>query len=215
MTLLKQKLLEWNYYFYKIPLYLQESLPGDDPQLGIGGHMKMFFDILVNSNEEGSKILEAFNINDPNYFTNLNISGVTANGTEFELLDRLAELYGLSRKIVLYDDDVITLTNKQLIQLLEIKIFQINWEGTREEYLKLYESINIPIKFYLDKYIPGKIITVLDMNEVENDIFLLYSYTDLLFINILGVQYYRYSGTIPENVGIFDVSKFDSGAKFL
>ena len=124
MTLLKQKLLEWNYYFYKIPLYLQESLLSDDPQLGIGGQMKMFFDILVNFNEEGSKILEAFNITDPDYFTNLDLTGVIANGTEFELLDKLAELYGISRnmKFGFYD---ITLTNKQLIQLLEIHIFQI------------------------------------------------------------------------------------------
>ena len=214
MTLLKQKLLEWNYYFYKIPLYLQESLPGDNPQLGIGGHMKMFFDILVNSNEEGSKILDAFNITDPDYFENLDLTGVTANGTEFELLDKLAELYGFTRKMKVNDNDI-TLTNKQLIQLLEIKIFQINWEGTRDEYLKLYETINLPISFYLDKYIPGKIITTIDESTMESNMKILYQNTNLLFIDLLGVQYERFSGSIPQNVGLFDVSKFNAGAKFL
>lgn len=214
MNVLKEKLLEWNYYFYKIPMYLQESLPSDNPQLGIGGHMKMFFDILVNSNEEGSKILEAFNITDPDYFTNLNLTGVTANGNEFELLDKLAELYGISRNMKV-NGNLIVLTNEELIKLIEIKIFQINWEGTRDEFIKLYESINIPITFYLDKYIPGKIITVLDENNVSIPIAILYYYTDLLLINIAGIEYEKFSGNIPENVGKFDVSKFDSGAKFL
>ena len=214
MNLLKEKLLQWNYYFFKVPLYLQESSLNDNPQMGISGHMKMFFDILINSNEEGSKILEAFNITDPDYFSNLNLIGVTANGTEFEFLDNLAELYGLSREMKFSGYDI-TLTNKQLIQLLEIKIFQINWEGNRKDFLKLYDSLNIPIEFYIDKYIPGKIITVLNQNQVAQNIWLLYNYTDLLLINIAGVQYEKYSGQIPENLGIFDVSEFDNGAKYL
>lgn len=200
--MLKEKLLNWKYYQDKIPLYLQNSY-------GYSEHFKILFDLLTVYDNEGDKLLQAINITNTGEVGTFNCS---------EILDNFAILYGLNRQMII-NNELLTFTDDELIKLILVKIIQINFDGTRKTFLDFYNKyFGNQLKFYLDKYLTYR-INVISSFEENSNLDKVYKYTDLLFIDLIGIQFYRYTLNVDvENIAKFDdnTKKFDnSGARFI
>lgn len=189
--MLKEKLLTWKYYQDKIPLYLQNSF-------GYSEHFKILFDLLSVYDSEGDKLLKAVNITNTGELGTFNCS---------EILDNFAILYGLNRQMMI-NNELLTFTDEELLKLILVKIIQINFDGTRKTFLDFYNTyFENELKFYLDKYLPNR-INVIGTFEVDSNLDKVYKYTDLLFVNLIGVRFYRYE--LPD---LDSLAKFDDDTK--
>ena len=200
--MLKEKLLQWKYYQDKIPLYLQNSY-------GYSEHFKILFDILNVYDAEGDKLLQAINITNTGELGTFNCS---------EILDNFAILYGLNRQMMI-NNELLTFTDEELLQLILVKIIQINFDGTRKTFLDFYNRyFTNELHFYTDKYLPYQINVISNFTENSN-LDKVYKYSDLLFLNLIGVRFNRYTQIVDiNNIGKFDDSTklFDNtGARFI
>ena len=194
MSMLKEKLLDWNWYKNKIPLYLQNSY-------GYQEHFKIFYDILVNLDESGQKIL--------NYLDITNVQNITDKEQSSDILDFIGNLYSIKRKIKFYNKNseeyiTITLSDNDFLKILLVNIFQINYDGTRKSFLDFYEkTFGDTLKFYINKE-QFKSINV--VSSLTGDLKAIYDNTDLLFVNIMGINYHRYKSVEYDNLARFDYS---------
>lgn len=207
--MVKEKLLQWKYYKDKIPLYLQNSF-------GYSEHFKLLWNLLCDYDEEGDNFLKAMNITNTGELGTFNCS---------EILDNFARLYNIS---FFYDtnsvrsmninNQIIAINDTTLTFLILVKIAEINFDGTRKTFLDFYKKyFDGLLSFYIDKYMSNKILVVSNINEgVPLDI--IYQNTNMLFIDIMGVEYVRTTIDDVTKLALFDNSNktFDSiGARFL
>lgn len=158
--MLEDKLLTWKYYKNKLPLYLQNSY-------GFEEHFKLLFNILTNVDEIEDLIFKETNLFVKNYFDNLDIDGITADGTEYNILDWFASLYNVSRKFSVDLVEIIggvpttvtyqlNLTNYELLILVMTKIVSTYYDGTYENLKSLYDLIGIQVLFFGDTNASGR-----------------------------------------------------------
>lgn len=181
--MLEPKLLTWKYYKNKLPLYLQNSY-------GFEEHFKLLFDVLINTNEVDDAIFREINLFRENYFSTLDIDGITANGTEYNILDWFASLYNVSRKFSLEGVvDPLELTNYELLILIMVKIVSTYYDGSYEDIKYLYDLIGINVEFYTNSIQSGKAYCFLTnaVNYSQNiqDMF----NAGLLIIQSAGIEY--------------------------
>ena len=162
--ILPDKLRSFDYYRKKIPMYLRQSQ-------GFEEHFKLWYDLMMgDSMNEGvvktaEALLEMLNIYDTryndindyvnNYFENLRQLGIQAyeDRLDLDILDKLASVFAISRNLAvqyydsegIYRDEVLYLTNKELLMYILSKIIQSHCDGTRQQLQKLYSSIGLKV----------------------------------------------------------------------
>lgn len=212
--IINEKILKWSYYFKKLPIYLQNSY-------GYPEHFKILYQIMLDTNSTANDLLRAMNLTNPNYFHDLDISQnedssdlISPTGYEFDLLDKMASLYGVTRYFdVDYTNEKgdnihksLKLTNIELLKLILVKIVQNSFLGTYEDIRKLYTLIELPIYLYSLPLESGTVYLILDENSSTNvitdnikDMF----FANLLTIKSMGIQYKVYE-TEEKNIAIWD-----------
>lgn len=145
--LFNDKLLTPEYYHSRMSLFMRNSY-------GMIDRCNTYVGILKNLYETGSNLLNRFNVFlNEDYFT---INNVDENSTEDEMLDVIASIFCINRKIkikyvdadgILNDKVVdkeyteeIVLTNRDLLAYIQVIIIKNNFQGTNEELQYLYNG---------------------------------------------------------------------------
>lgn len=183
--MLQPKLLNWDYYKSKLPLYLQNSY-------GFEEHFKLMFDILLNLDTVENSIFREINLFRPNYFDTLNIDGITASGTEFNMLDWFASLYNVTRNLSIEINNTtvqLNLNNYELLVLIMTKIVSTYYDGSYEDIKYLYDLIGLEVEFFTNSIQSAKVYCFLKnpTNYSQNiqDMFA----AGLLIIKSAGIEY--------------------------
>ncbi len=192
--MIKNKLLDWNYYLKKIPLYLRNSY-------GFTSHFEIMFVILKAINDIGDGLLTSINLFDKNYFENVKelITDVDEDGTTFDLLDKFASLYNINRNLdINYDDGNghsytgnITLKNSELLKFILVRCVLSNYDGTYENLRSLYDLINLPIMF-INSPNESAFVSVVLYNPngyFDNSNIIHLFYSRLLNLESVGIRY--------------------------
>lgn len=148
--LLRNELQQYDFYRKSLSLFMKHT-----PSLNI--RCDMWTAILRNVLSCADGIFDLLNIfyynsKTDNYLTSI---GYDLNGTAKNFLDEIALIYGISRQVVLtenYDKDKhsipvadrqikqITLTNQELLILIEATIRKYNFNGTRQGIREIYQG---------------------------------------------------------------------------
>lgn len=156
MSVLVEKLKDFNYYKNKLPMYLQASD-------GFISHFKIWYDLLVGQNSNGivnvcDTILNLLNIFDTNFLSTIcqledaGVSDEHPYGTKSDILDKIASLFSLTRNFsctYIKDQQTITeeltLDNDDLLLLIKCQILKSNYDGTYEQYKEFYHDIGLDL----------------------------------------------------------------------
>lgn len=197
--MLIDKLLAWDYYEKKIPLYLRNSY-------GIVDHFIIVYECLTRVNDIEDTLIKALDIFDENYLTFINELDTSDTKDKSDILDKLGKLYGLNRDFdVTYLENSVEktaslhLNNAELLKLIKARIIQNNYTGTYKESRELYEKIELPI-YILQTYTAAYAYLFLDesssytLSENEKILFLAGFFT----LKSMGIRYATATGDISE-----------------
>lgn len=154
------KLKEWKYYEQKLPLYMKNSY-------GILEHFRILYELLLNVDSLEDNIIQSLDVFSNTYLEFINsLDGSDENVSD--ILDKLASLYGVSRNFgITYSNsgtptyENLSLTNKELLKLIQARIIQNGYKGTYEESRKLYDKIGFGV-YMLNTATPGYSYLYLD-----------------------------------------------------
>lgn len=232
-SILPNTLKDFSYYFNKVPLYLKNSE-------GFIEHFRIWFDLLVGNYDYDAStfegvvvtedvILYLLNIFDNDYLqfiSNLqgsNSSQTVEFGTVSDILDKLAEIYGVRRNfsvtyIIIENTESklvtkeLSLNNSELLTLIKTQIIKNYCVGTYEQIQKFYQDINLPVIVLTDDNSSATCSLILE--EVTDSTL---SYSDnikdmflsgLLTIENMGIAY-RLQILNLDELGVWDVSNWD------
>lgn len=188
--MIDEKTLQWKYYVKKLPLYLQNSY-------GFKEHFRMLYEIMLDTNKTATDLLNALNLTRDNYYDSITLD-VTKGGYEYDLLDKMASLYGVNRYldvdyINLEGEEIhkaLKLNNNELLKLILVKVVQNSYIGTYENIRKLYNLIELPIYIYNSQEESGNVYVVFDSDDTNiTDNLKALFYADLLSIKSMGIKY--------------------------
>lgn len=148
--LLRNELQRYDFYRNSLSLFMKHTP-------NIQNRIDMWTAILKNITSCAESIIDLLNIfyyksDSDNYLIRL---GYSLNGTAKNFLDEIALIYGISRQVVLtenYDKNKqsipladrqikqITLTNQELLILIEATIRKYNFNGTRQGIREIYQG---------------------------------------------------------------------------
>lgn len=151
--LLPEKLSSYDWYIDQLTLMLKNDG-------GVTSQIKYYVDILKKLEEEGLKILnniDIFNINRYQYD---------------DLLDKLASIFGCSRKYYL-NDEALELSNDELILNILITIIKNNFDGTTKTLRESYEKVSKAIEGSMGISIN---VTCFIDNENEATAYIIFNY---------------------------------------
>lgn len=218
-SFIPEPLQSFNYYLYKLPLYLQ-SAPN------FVEHFRIWYDILAGSDglDKNSIVLvNLLNIFDKDYLAYISNLPTDSNNPEYssDILDKLATLFGVSRnlritytdELGLHENEMLTLTNKELLVLIKARIVQNNYDGTKLQANEYYKSVGLNMYMITDDMVPATAnLYLIETDNAE------YVYTenirklflaDLLTIKAMGITYRK--ATLSMTVGIWDSTNWDEG----
>lgn len=182
--MMPEGLKNFNYYYYKIPLYLRNSY-------GYTDHFAMLFDFLLRMDIVEDDLMKALDVLNDEFLTYINSLEGATNGTKSDWLDKLGALFGVTRRFSVGDGDDLTnldLNNSEFLKLIKARIIQNNFFGTREEVLLLYKKIGLPVHL-LDGETSGTARVLIDSLEPltanEKAMFL----NNLFTVQSLGISY--------------------------
>ena len=160
-----EKLRTWNYYLNKLPLYLQNSW-------GIDEHFYMLYELLTQLDNASGEILKCFDVFNSD-FANFMLS-TSDNIYSFDMLEKLARIYGVNRYLdIEYTENLVVykkqlkLTNNELLTLLLSKIILNNFDGTYEQLHELYNKINLPIYIFTNISLLPTVYLYLDSSRLS------------------------------------------------
>lgn len=152
--LIPEEIESFEYYKNKIPLYLKNSY-------GFMEHFKIWHEILIGDTERagvvgnGEIFLNLLLIFDPNYFTYLseNLEDFDPEGNICDILDKIGELFGVSRNFTInyvsqgtpHTEDL-QLNNKDFLILIKARIIKNYCDGTLEIMNDFYKDAKIPME---------------------------------------------------------------------
>lgn len=164
--MLIDKLKKWDYYYYKLPLYIRNSY-------GMEEHFKVFYNLLIQLDNIEDNILYAFNVFD-NESTYLSKISDGPEGYVSDILEKLGYLFGITRIFdVEYEESEVLvkkslkLNNHELLTLLKSQIIKNNYKGTYEESVNYYKLINLPI-YLLNSVNTAECYVYLNDNQVRS-----------------------------------------------
>lgn len=163
--MIKDRLLDLDYYYYKLPLYVRNMS-------NLKEHFKIWYDILISINDSCDEIFCYLDIFNNNYFVKCNVD---PESNSFDFLDKLGNLYGVNRIFTcnynLEGQKVtveVNLNNKDYLQLIKARIIRNNFKGTYEELYFLNKNIlNLNI-IYVTSNIPGYCDIYADISSFNN-----------------------------------------------
>lgn len=210
--MLSEKLKSWEYYKNKLPLYMQNSY-------GILEHFDILYNILINLDKNEDEFLSLFDIMSSTYLNDVVYKYDTSEEQKsFRFLDILGKFFGITREfnINLNDEDKhLSLTNSELLKLLKVQVIKNNFDGSYEQLHEFYDSIGLPIYFYLSntsanvnvivdsKYFNGEYLEIQTLTQNEIDMI----NAGLFNVESLGI---KYTNLILEldYIGVWDNSPF-------
>lgn len=139
--MIDKKLLDWDYYLDKIPLYLRNSV-------GIKDHFKAIYRLLVAMDEKEDDILNFFNLLDEDYLNKYVYPYDDNNKENFILLDWIGDIFGIKRELRVYVEDnwhYLKLKDNELYIFIKARILQNNFLGTFENSRSFYKNMDIPL----------------------------------------------------------------------
>ena len=172
MSVLVEKLKDFNYYKRKLPMYLQASD-------GFISHFKIWYDLLVGQNNNGivnscDTILNLLNIFDNSFLVNiskLDNSEVTDEhpyGTKSDILDKVAALFSLTRNFSCqYDENgqiiikELSLDNEELCLLIKCQILKSSYDGTYNQYKSFYSDMGFDLLILTKDEYPATVDLIL------------------------------------------------------
>ena len=193
------KLINYDYYLNKLPLYLQDSSTFPE-------HFKIWFELLTNVDSYGDEQLNLVNIFDVNYLNNYgNICD--------EFLDLLGKLYGVARNLIVNIEGIqspLNLSQYEFLILIKAQIIKNFWDGTRKTLEDFYYNSKIPIVSITDDSAMCRNILVLNYYtgwERNSNLHKLYK-AGFLTIESLGIYntYADYDETLE--IGIWGQSRW-------
>lgn len=202
-----ERIKSFEYYERKLPLLLRNSH-------GYVEELSLLHDVLRQIDEAADAMLKSFDIFGKVFFKDdegkahpeayldfiNNINGYYDNNHS-DILDKIAELYGLSRSFSFkYIDqatqqlktEAVTFNNRQLHILIRARVIQMNYDGSREQAEEYYKSVNLPIYLVKDSSNPATCTVCLNEPEIQSgDIVLLKKVFEsgLLLIKSAGIKY--------------------------
>lgn len=148
--ILPEQLRTFDYYRKKIPHYLQQSY-------GFEEHFKLWLDAMVGSSSQNlseglvptwEKVLELLSILDEDYVTKLqNVEGYN-NSSDFDLLNKIGSLYGVTRNmsVVVNGEEIqLSLTNDEFLKLIKARVKQASYDGSLTMLLEMYKDIGLDV----------------------------------------------------------------------
>lgn len=188
-NLLPEKLMAFEYYQNKLPLYLQNSH-------GFISHFKLWYDMAIGEDDytglltSGNGVLYLLNIFDSNYLTELaKLPGYTS--TSCDILDKLAKLFCVQRVFTIPGDSTVELTNEELLLLIKAKIIQNYYDGTREQLMQYYKDAGLRVFAVTDQdmFSPAcKVILCQIGSEYSANTIAMFE-AGLLFVQSMGINY--------------------------
>ncbi len=186
--LLRAELQDKDFYRKSLSLFMKNTP-------GIVARCDMWTDILLNVVNCGENLLELldifyYNSEDGNYLTKF---GYDYNSTDSNFLDEIAAIYGVSRQIVMPQLYVnheavtttpaitqVTLTNEELLTLIQATIMKYNFNGTRLAIREIYQGTPVfmwqryqsdypqPIQDYLNHVMKESFLTKLGIIYLDS-----------------------------------------------
>lgn len=165
--MISKKLLNWQYYYTKLPLYIRNDF-------GIPEQFKMIHELICKLDSVEDEILNCFNLMQYNYENKVIAKYDNINGYDFKLLDIIASIYGINRYMnVSYYSNIentdinksLKLTNKELYLLIKSRIIQNNYDGSYQQALEYYNDIDLPIYMFTDQMSPLHCQLYLGLND--------------------------------------------------
>ena len=191
--MLIDKLREWEYYYKKLPLYMRNSY-------GIPEHFEIVWNVMMQLEMTQEEVLDAMNLLQDDYVSNVIAKYDDANGYDFSFLDVIGSLYGINRYLnVSYVDSYtgktihkkLYLTNKEFYMLIKARIVQNNYNGTFEQARKYYENIGLPMYMFTGAN-PAECYLYLGFNDNVTDNIRDLFMANLLTLKSVGITYIRY-----------------------
>ena len=205
--MLPSELLDFQYYYNKLPLYLQQSE-------GFKEHFRYWIELLNGIDSIGDKYKEMSNIFDSDYLTKYPYCS--------DFLNKLGLLYGVSRVMKIDGTDV-TLSDKMLLLLIRLQVVKNYFNGTNEQLTDFYKNIaKLPIMYLTYGHMFVKICFAYD--QLETPAFDNYTSTEVsqirwllsqgyLYICSLGVLY-DYEEVSLADIGFWDNTTWNSTKKW-
>ena len=144
--LIPETLQSFEYYKRKLPLYLRQS--GNFLE-----HFRIWYDLLTKTIVTNSEsLINLLNIFADDYFDLLEeVEGVGKLDTESDILDKLGNLFGITRtnNITYIDEnnneqnEILTLTNEDFLIVIKARIIQNYCDGTRKTIQSFYDTLGL------------------------------------------------------------------------
>ena len=136
--MVQEKLLDFKYYYNKLPMYLRNSTTFPE-------HFRIWCEFLNGINDTSDDILDLVNIFDLSYLQK-------HKDICDDFLDKIGALYGVKRNfsVVVNVGGVSTtkylnLTQQEFLILIKSQIIKNFFKGTNEELEQFYKDANLPI----------------------------------------------------------------------
>lgn len=204
MSILPEKLKSYDYYLAKLPLFLRQSKTFPE-------HFRIWFELISGKVDGksgiidcGDFILHLLDIFDKDFLKTINdLDGSQDENNEYtssDILDKLAALFGLTRRFsVSYIDDEevehnneeLFLTNEDLLILIKTQIIKNFCDGTMQQIESFYKAVGLNVLVITTKYNATAHIYLaeLENSEAYSDNIRKMFLAGLFRINNLGIRY--------------------------
>ena len=194
MSVINEKIYNFDYYVKKLPLYLRNSD-------GFVEHFRIWFDVLTSVVENSDQILDLINVFDSNYLTKINELDESKDKNQSDILDKLGSIFNIKRNFsVTYIPEgqnnpitkQLSLNNKDFLLLIKAQIIKNYSDGSYIQMRKFYGDAKLKIYFYSDN--PASVNVYLlntpgsEDFDYSNDVLDMF-YAGLLTIESMGITY--------------------------
>lgn len=210
--MLSNKLLSWDYYYHKLPLYLRNSY-------GFQEHFKILWNLLVDCDLAEDNLLELFDINNPDYESKIMSLYDDPYNYNFNFLDNLGSLFNVQRNLTVQykdknDNNIVKklyLNNHEFLELIKAQIIQNNFNGTYLQIRNFYDNLGWPIYMFnsddnAEVYVYFNKSDFDNLSSNEKDLF----YANIFTIKSMGIVYHTSIREIKA-IGVWNVSNWQKG----
>lgn len=201
--MIDKELLNFQYYYNKLPLYLKNSY-------GFEEHFKIWFDLLSTMDSTEDNIMRFFDIFNPDYLSYID----ELEGQGSDILDKIGKIFNIKRNLsVPYLDGAekvtkfVSLNNKDFLTFIRATIIKNYCDGSFEQINNFYTNINLPI-IYIGTNNPATVNVVMLKTQGEDaiseEIQTLFK-GGLLNIKSMGIIYSNYTIVDFDSLAIWDL----------
>lgn len=201
--MIDKELLDFQYYYNKLPLYLKNSY-------GFEEHFKIWFDLLSTMDSNEDNIMRFFDIFNKDYLSYVD----ELDGDGSDILDKIGKIFNIKRNFsATYNDGekkvtkFLSLNNKDFLTFIRATIIKNYCDGSFEHVNNFYVNANLPI-IYIGTNNPATVNIVMlkiqGEDAVSEDIQTLFK-AGLLNIKSMGIIYSNYTIIDFDALAIWDL----------